>query len=168
MSELLPVVVFAFNRPQKLRRIFDALRQQNIDRLVVFIDGPRSLNDQTAVKACQQIANAVDWVEKELHFSEVNFGSRNLHLHIGKVFEHYPAAVFVEDDCLPMSDFYTFMRRALERYHSETRVFSIGGYQPIAPGFFKDYPGASAGRRLSHTLSDSASFSMGFVMSQRL
>jgi hypothetical protein len=145
MSNLLPVVVFAFNRPQKLRRILSALRPQNIDHLVVFVDGPRHSGDRAAVKACQQTAQAVDWVEKELHFSDQNFGSRNLHLHVGKVFEQYPFAIFLEDDCLPTPGLYAFMRQALERYRSEPRLFSIGGYQPVAPGFFSGYPYAVVG-----------------------
>jgi hypothetical protein len=140
MKDILPVVVFAFNRPEKLRRVLAAVRQQNIDCLVIFTDGPRGQNDRAGVDACRQLANSVDWVKTELHVSDVNNGSRNLHLHIEKVFEQYPAAIFLEDDCLPMPGFYSFMRQALECYRSETKVFSIGGYQPIAPNFFKDYP----------------------------
>ncbi len=126
--------------PTKVGRILAALRQQNIDRLVVFVDGPRTPDDQAMVEACQQISRSVAWVEKELHFSEQNSGSRNLHHNIGKVFEQYPAAIFLEDDCLPMPGFYAYMRQALAHYGGESQVFSIGGYQPIAPDFFSSYP----------------------------
>ena len=140
MKELLPVVVFAYNRPHKLRRILAALRPQNIDRLLVFVDGPLAPEDRAMVEACRQLAFSVDWVEKELHFSELNSGSRNLHLNIGKVFEQYPASIFLEDDCLPMPGFYDFMRQALDHYGSKRQVFSIGGYQPVAPAYFKGSP----------------------------
>ena len=46
----------------------------------------------------------------------------------------------MEDDCLPMPGFYSFMRQALTCYESEKRVFSIGGYQPIPQEYFKGYP----------------------------
>jgi hypothetical protein len=49
-------------------------------------------------------------------------------------------ATFVEDDCLPMPGYYTFMLHALERYRECSKVFSIGGYQPLARGDFKNYP----------------------------
>ena len=44
-----------------------------------------------------------------------------------------------------MPGFYAYLRQALERYCSESRVFSIGGYQPIASDFFKGYPYAVVG-----------------------
>jgi glycosyltransferase involved in cell wall biosynthesis len=56
------------------------------------------------------------------------------------VMKRFPSAVFIEDDCLPMPGFYAFMHKALELYEGEKRVFSIGGYQPIRPGYFRGYP----------------------------
>lgn len=136
----LPCVVFAFNRPDKLQQVLSALRAQDIDRLVVFVDGPRDDADVELVERCRAIVRDVDWVERELHFRERNHGLPGLIGNIDEVFDAYEAAVFVEDDCLPMPAFYSFMRRALSRYEPEEQVFSIGGYQPIPPGCFDDYP----------------------------
>lgn len=134
----MPVVVFGFNRPQKLRRVLEALRPQKIDRLVIFIDGPRNDADRRTVEACKTLARNVDWVERELYFWEQNHGLGGLADNIGLVLDKYPWAVFVEDDCLPMPGFYAFMRQALLRYRDEPRVFSVGSYQYIQPGFFLD------------------------------
>ena len=140
-----PVVVFGFNRPHKLRRILDALRPQGIAQLVVYVDGPRGPHDQAGVAACQALARSVDWVATDLNFLEQNHGSRRLDRHIDHALERYPQAIFLEDDCLPMPGFYAFMRRALEQYQYSPQVFSIGAYQPLPAGFFKDYPWALVG-----------------------
>ena len=140
MRNKVPCVVFAFNRPDKLKRIFNALKRQDIERLIVFIDGSRNDDDVELVEKCQALAKDIDWVEKDLNFKERNYGLLGLVDNINDVMSTYNAAVFLEDDCLPMPGFYSFMCQALVQYEPERRVFSIGGYQPIPPSYFKNYP----------------------------
>ena len=139
-SGIVPCVVFAFNRPDKLQRVLTALRDQDINHLIVFVDGPRDDADVELVERCRAIARDIDWVDKELYFGEQNRGLPGLNDNISTVLNMYKAAVFVEDDCLPMPAFYSLMRRALRHYEPEKRVFSIGGYQPVPYKYFKDYP----------------------------
>jgi len=40
-ENILPRVVFAFNRPDKLGRVLSASSSQNIYHLIMFADGPR-------------------------------------------------------------------------------------------------------------------------------
>ncbi len=139
-TDTAPCVVFAFNRPDKLQSVFSALKTQDIKCLIVFVDGPRDDADVNLVKKCITIARNVDWVDKELHFSEHNRGLPGLSDNIGQVMNRYQSAVFLEDDCLPMPEFYSFMRQALFYYQTEKKVFSIGGYQPIRQKYFRNYP----------------------------
>lgn len=134
-----PVVLFAFNRPDKLERVLAALRTQDIDHLIVFVDGPRDDADVELVERCRAIAREVDWVDKELHIGEQNRGLPGLSDNVSTVLKVYKAAVFVEDDCLPMPGFYSFMQQALSYYEPEKQVFSIGGYQLIQKEYFKNY-----------------------------
>ena len=140
MSGLLPVVVFTFNRPQKLRRILAALSQQNIDRLVLFVDGPRNDADLPQVEACRALARSVDWISPEFHFWEQNHGLVGIIDNISLALQAYSWAVFVEDDCLPMPGFYAFMRQAMEQYINSPEVFSICGYQPLLKCDFQNSP----------------------------
>lgn len=135
-----PVVVFAYNRPEKLRRVLRALRAERPARLIVYVDGPRSKQDEHGVGACRALAKAVDWADAELHLSETNQGVASLKQKIDAVFAQYPAAIFLEDDCLPSKGFYRFMGAALEHYQDHPQVFSIGGYQHLPAGEFRDYP----------------------------
>ncbi len=139
-KNILPCVIFAFNRPNKLKRVLEALRTQDIDCLIVFVDGPRDDADVELVERCRTIAREVDWVSKELHFSKQNRGLPGLSDNISMVLNVYKSAIFIEDDCLPLPGFYSFMRQALFRYQAEKKVFSIGGYQPLLHKHFKDYP----------------------------
>lgn len=139
-SSLVPCVILAYNRPDKLERVLSALKTQNIECLIVFVDGPRDDADVELVEQCRVIARSIDWVDKELHFGEQNCGLPGLSDNIGQVMDRYQSAVFVEDDCLPLPGFYSFMRQALFHYQAEKKVFSIGGYQPIRQKYFRDYP----------------------------
>jgi len=139
-ENIVPCALFAFNRPDKLERVLLALKPQDIDRLIVFVDGPRDDADVELVERCRTIAKGVDWVDKELYLGEQNRGLPGLSDNVSMVLNVYETAVFVEDDCLPMPAFYSFMRRALSHYEPEKKVFSIGGYQPIPHRYFKDYP----------------------------
>lgn len=135
-----PVVIFAYNRPEKLRRVLAALKDQELGRLLVFVDGPRNESDRRNVLACQALANGVTWTETELHFSDVNHGLGGISQNVSHTLEQYPAAIFLEDDCLPVPGFYDFMRQALVHYADEHGVFSIGGYQHLPLTFFSGYP----------------------------
>ncbi len=138
-AELIPVVVFGFNRPDKLKRILDALRPQRVDRLVIFVDGPRGAMDLPGVEACRALARQVDWAPTDLHLWETNHGFPGLITNPDLAAQDYPWFVVVEDDCLPMPGFYDFMRQALTRYEKQPQVFSICGYQPLPPSMFKQH-----------------------------
>jgi hypothetical protein len=135
----IPCAVFAFNRPEMLCQVSDALRLQNIDALIIYVDGPRNEDDLTKVEQCRVIAKDIDWIKPELHIHEQNHGLPGIADNIDDVFARFPMAIFVEDDCLPMPGFYDFMRRSLEHYEDTKRVFSIGGYQVIQKNDFEAY-----------------------------
>ncbi len=116
MEDILPVVVFAFNRPRKLRRVLQALRTQSIEQLVIFVDGARHAADLPLVQASRSLARGVDWAPVEMHLWEENRGLNGFIDNISLVMETYRWAIFVEDDCLPTPGFCRFMRQALERY----------------------------------------------------
>ena len=99
-NQILPVAVFGFNRPGKLARVLNALRPQKIDRLIIFIDGPRTERDSPHVHACRDLAKKVDWTRTDLYFHKSNHGLTGIQENITTVLQDYPKAVFVEDDCL--------------------------------------------------------------------
>lgn len=138
-SSIVPCVIFAFNRPHNLKNILDALKPQGLDRLIIFIDGPRTESDVEAVTKCKHLAQNIHWVGKELYQSAKNHGLTALPENIDTVLNKYSAAVFIEDDCLPMPGFYDFMKRSLQHYENKKRVFSIAGYQAFSQKYLNGY-----------------------------
>ncbi len=137
MNKPIPVILFAFNRPDKLERVLEALKPQGVEHLIIFVDGPRNEADMEQVEQCRGIAKQVNWAKTELCFGKENRGSYGLKDNISHVFAKHESAIFVEDDCLPMPGFYSFISQALERYQFNARVFSISGYQPIEYKYLK-------------------------------
>jgi hypothetical protein len=132
-----PCVIFAFNRPQKLGRVLHALKIQDVNRLVIFVDGPRRENETALVEQCRKIAREVNWAETELHIWAENHGLKGVLDNIDLVMEEYPTAIFVEDDCLPLPSFLDFMQEALVHYQEEKSVFSISAYQLLPRSYFR-------------------------------
>lgn len=141
-ADPIPCVVFAYNRPARMRRVLRALRRQAIGPLVIFVDGARDENDLAAVERCRALARSVDWTEADVRPRETNRGLDGLSGNVTEILREYESAVFVEDDCLPMPGFYSFVRSALCHYAGSKEVFSVGGYQAIDR------------RRLQHSGSD--------------
>jgi len=139
VSSTIPCVIFGFNRPDFLEQVLDSLKRQNISKLIIFIDGPRDKSDINLVEQSCEVAHRVDWTETEFVFKQENGGLLGIADNITRILSEYQAAVFVEDDCLPMPAFYSFMCAALRQFEHNKQVFSIGGYQIVEPEFFKDY-----------------------------
>ncbi len=140
-----PVVVFGFNRAERLRQALAALEPQRPGRLIVVVDGPRDDADRPAVEACRRLARGIDWAHKATVLHESNRGCAGVPGDIDRIFDEHEAAIFVEDDCLPMPGFLDFMRQGLERYRGEPRVFSLCGYQILPRSRFRGYPYRAAG-----------------------
>jgi hypothetical protein len=139
MSDNIPSVIFAYNRPDKLKRVLEALKTQPVERLKVFVDGPRDNNDYKHIEECRALAKAIDWADTELIFKDKNTGFAGILKNISSVMASAKSAIFIEDDCLPMPGFIWFMGQSLRQYEAQKKVFSIGGYQYIAQEFFKNY-----------------------------
>jgi glycosyltransferase involved in cell wall biosynthesis len=139
-NKKVPCVLFAFNRPETFAQVVSAVRTQDVDHILVFIDGPRNERDLKGVEECKSIAKGIDWVGVDYIIKEKNEGLAGISNNISAVFKLYDSAVFIEDDCLPMPGFYSVMKQALERYEKDKRVFSIGGYQQIQNSYFESYP----------------------------
>src|SRR5258708_34152686 len=58
---MIPVVVFAYRRPDLLAQTLAALRTEPVPLLIAFSDGPRDASDAPAVALLRQVLRAVGW-----------------------------------------------------------------------------------------------------------
>jgi len=136
-------VIFAFNRPDYLTQVLDALRPQEVDNLLVFVDGPRNDAEAKLTTSCTDLARSVKWCRTDVIDRESNTGLGGILDSISGTFERFERAIFIEDDCLPMLGFTNYMLAGLDYYEKSKDVFSIAGYQPIRKGVFQKWPYAA-------------------------
>ena len=126
-----PVLLLAFNRPDTTQRVFDAIRQAAPTRLYVAVDGPRPdrPGEAATVRSVRELVTDVDWDCKvKTLFRDENLGCRTaVSSAIDWFFEHEPAGIILEDDCLPHPSFFRFCGELLQHYADDSRIMTISG-----------------------------------------
>lgn len=126
-----PVVLAMFNRPETTVRVLERISHQAPTHLFVLSDGARADHPDDASKVAETrgLIEQINWPCRITRiYSESNLGCRAAMLNgLNQVFDEVPAAIILEDDCLPSEDFFKFSRSLLAKYVGQPQVFSIGG-----------------------------------------
>jgi hypothetical protein len=134
ISELAPVLVVFFNRPDKLAKVIESLEQAKVTNIFFAGDGPRNEKDKSLVQECQRmiIEKFPNIPRGNLRFNEINQGCRvAVSNAIEWFFSKVDQGIILEDDCLPGPKFFEYLSSALKIYSSDRRVFSISATNPI-------------------------------------
>lgn len=126
-----PVLFIVFNRPAVTQRVFQAIRDAKPDRLYMAGDGPRA-DKEGEGELCRQarhVATQIDWpCQLFTRFQPSNLGCKDaVTSAISWFFENEAEGIILEDDCLPVADFFRFCDALLARYRDDTRVRHISG-----------------------------------------
>jgi len=126
-----PVAFFVFNRPGTTKRVFDAIAQAKPRQLFVVADGPRdSMPGEADICAeVRDIIKQVDWdCDVVTQYSENNLGCKvRISSGLDWVFSQVEEAIILEDDCLPVPDFFLFCEKMLEKYRHDEHIMLISG-----------------------------------------
>ena len=126
-----PVLLLAFNRPDLLERVFEAVRAARPARLFIAVDGPRAgrADEARACAECRAVAERVDWeCETKTLFRTENLGCKfAISGAITWFFEHVEAGIVLEEDCLPGAAFFPYCAAMLEHYREDPRVGLVSG-----------------------------------------
>jgi len=129
------IVVFAFNRPIHLQRLFESLQgAKGADKLplYIYVDGPRNLQDT------KKIEETIEIIEKyRPHFTVMKVSTRihNIGLSlsvvtgISEVTAAHDGVIVLEDDMQVSPKFIEFMLVNLSRYQYSYNIGSITGYK---------------------------------------
>ena len=144
-----PIIVFAYNRPDHLRKTLTWLGP-NESTLYIFCDGPKpnATDEQLAkVQAARMVAHELAIVPT---FKEVHIFEREGNLGLGtsvitgvtEIINKHGRAVVLEDDLETSPYFLSYMNQCLDHYEPRKSVFSISGLSRPHPERFypKDYP----------------------------
>ena len=123
------MAIFVFNRPEETRRLIAAIGEVQPRRLYVVADGPRTEMEENLTSEVRGLFNTLDWpCELHINASKINLGCRDrIKSGIDWVFESEEMAIFLEDDCLPTKDFFTFVSNGLKIWQHTPSVGMISG-----------------------------------------
>jgi hypothetical protein len=139
-SSCAPVVLFAYARPDHLRRTLSALSSAEGAQettLWVFSDGPKNENAVENVAAVRALLAEPSWragfASVKVFESVTNKGlARSIIDGVSRVMAVEGRVIVLEDDLLVAPGFLAFMNAALERHRDSARVGSVTGYCPLA------------------------------------
>ena len=135
-SELAPIALFAYRRPDHLDRALHALSESTgaaHSDLTIFCDGPRNAEDRDSVTEVRSVAHRWAGMNVFKRVSVVerphNLGlSRSVISGVSEVLTRSETVVVLEDDLVVSRDFLSFMNDALVMYRDDEAVVSIHGF----------------------------------------
>jgi hypothetical protein len=126
-----PVLFILFNRPDKARRVFEAIRKARPKKLFIAADGPRheKPGEKELCEKTRMIVNDIDWdCEVRTLFQDRNLGIlHGPHSAIDWFFDNVEEGIILEDDCVPDQSFFRFCDVLLDKYRNDNRVMQISG-----------------------------------------
>jgi hypothetical protein len=143
MSDLTPVVLFTYARPDHLGRVLACLKANQVPLIWVFSDGAKGPGDEAPVAAVRDRLRQVDWTELRITERSENWGlGRNVLRGVTEVVEEFSQFVVWEDDLICVPGTYAWVVRALQRYRDEDAVMSVSAWTHprITPAAVTDQP----------------------------
>ena len=131
-SDILVVLLTTYKRLDHVKQTIEALKANTLaNETVLYIssDGPGA-GDEEAVCVVRDYLKTVDGFKSvELRFRDVNDRKGNWRLR-RELLVKYGSLVFLEEDCIASTHFLQYMKDALIRYESDSKIFAICGYRP--------------------------------------
>lgn len=135
---LAPIALFAYNRPEHLRQVSDALArnpQAHRSRLFVFSDAPKGSASEERVAQVRMVARQLSgFGQVEIVEQPENRGiARSIIDGVTYLTAEFGRVIVLEDDLLPSLTFLRFMNEALELYKDDDPVASVHAYAYPVP-----------------------------------
>jgi hypothetical protein len=124
-----PVVLIIYNRPDKTKKVFEAIRLLKPSNLFIIADGPKNADDEILCLETRKITSQIDWeVNLRTDIASHNLGNAQRTITgLNRVFEEVEDAIILEDDCVPHQSFFKFCSTLLHKYKHDPLVMHISG-----------------------------------------
>lgn len=143
MSSTIPVLVFAYARPDHLRQTLTCLRENQVPLIYIFSDGPRKQEKVPAVSEVRNILYSIDWCKVVLIERETNLGlGRSILAGVNEVLLRHDTIIVFEDDLICVPGMYQYLCAAMKHYQDNPRVMSVTGWThpSVTPNNVGDRP----------------------------
>lgn len=132
--KLAPIAVFAFNRPDHLRRCLESIAAADLGKestIRVYCDGPRHDGDLSSCAAVRHLARGFS---KKLRIDviarEENLGlKQSIEAGVTETVGQFGRVIVIEDDLELSAAALRYFNEGLERFEEDENVFQISGYQ---------------------------------------
>jgi hypothetical protein len=133
MSDLAPIVLFVYNRPEHTRRTLAALAANPLaidSDLFIYADGPKKPQHAEMIERTRAVTRAVSGFKSVTMIErDKNLGLANsIIAGVSELCSARGRAIVVEDDLLVAPQFLTFLNLGLDRYADQPGVFQISGF----------------------------------------
>lgn len=136
MTNLAPIIVFAYDRPDHLSRTLDALAKNDLasqSDLYIYCDGPKTnaqIEQIERISKNRKVAYGADGFKSVTIIErEKNVGLKaNIVGAVTEIVNKYGRVITLEDDIVTSAGFLRYMNDALELYKDDEQVMHISGY----------------------------------------
>ncbi|WMW65044.1 DapH/DapD/GlmU-related protein [Nitratidesulfovibrio liaohensis] len=134
-SQLAPVILFVYARPDHTRKTIDALRKNHLandTNLIIYSDAAHGPDDLEAVNAVREYIKTVKGFKSvTINEREKNYGlAESIACGVTETINTHGAAIVIEDDIVTSTHFLDYMNEALRIYAADDRVMHIAGHMP--------------------------------------
>jgi len=128
-----PVLVTAFNRPDRLARLLESLKPAAPPIVRIAIDGPRHEGDAAGVQATRRVAESVPWdCDLQVWARDTNAGiATAIPEAVTRALTEFERVFVIEDDVTVGPQAYEYMSRALDLWRLDLRIYSISAYNMV-------------------------------------
>lgn len=142
-STVIPVALFAYNRPAHLTKTVQCLRENRVPKIYAFSDGPKTADGRAKVEEVRAILRGIDWCEISIVERPENIGlGRSIRAGVTEVLARHESVIVFEDDLVCVDGTYAYLTEALDRYRDTPNVMSVTGWTHprITPDDVTDQP----------------------------
>ncbi|MEH7172726.1 sugar transferase, partial [Priestia megaterium] len=124
------IVLFVFNRVKHTNEVLEGLNKNNVKKLYIFCDGPRTTEESHDVELVKDSIKKIDWCEVEAIYQDTNIGLAESVINgVNTIFSKgYDSVIILEDDCVPKKGFISYMKEALNYYKDNSQVMHISAF----------------------------------------
>lgn len=132
-KKLAPVAIFAYNRPDNIRAVIEALQNNYLAEetdVFIFSDGPKSEQDKEMVNEVRRylktitVFKSVTIIERRDNF----YIEKNIIEGVTEIINRYGKIIVLEDDGVSAKYFLTFMNNALDFYQNTEKIMHIASW----------------------------------------
>lgn len=126
--------MFAYNKPDTTRQVFQQIKLVQPTKLYIVLDGPKTEEEKVFTEATKDIFDEIDWnCEVKKLYSVGNLGlKKRFKSALDEIFKNEESLIILEDDTLPTGSFFRYCDLLLEKFKNNNEIIQINGHNYLS------------------------------------